>query len=106
MSCRRHYDVISAPSRGWHSDPFVLTGKNGFLYGRGATDNKGPIVAVACAAAGLLQQRALGVDLIMLIEGEEESGSSGFKETIRKSKVRSKLCNTSNMSRGILIQLC
>lgn len=82
-----HYDVIPAPADGWHSDPFTLTGRNGYLYGRGVTDNKGPIIAAACAAAELLSQRALGVDLVFLIEGEEECGSQGFKETIQKHKV-------------------
>ncbi|KAF5315326.1 hypothetical protein D9619_006998 [Psilocybe cf. subviscida] len=81
-----HYDVIPAPAEGWHSDPFSLTGRNGYLYGRGVTDNKGPIIAAACAAADLLSQRALGVDLVFLIEGEEECGSQGFKQTIQKHK--------------------
>jgi di- and tripeptidase len=82
----RHYDVISAPPEGWDSDPFVLTGKNGYLYGRGVTDDKGPIIAVACAVADLIAQRALGVDLIFLIEGEEEVGSARFNETVKKYK--------------------
>ncbi|KAI0927550.1 hypothetical protein AcV5_008062 [Taiwanofungus camphoratus] len=81
-----HYDVISASPRGWSSDPFTLTGRNGYLYGRGATDNKGPIMAVACAAADLLGRRALELDLVLLIEGEEEAGSGGFGETVRKHK--------------------
>ena len=83
----RHYDVIAAPARDWQTDPFTLTGRNGYLYGRGATDNKGPIIAVACAAAELLRKRSLNVDLIMLVEGEEESGSAGFREAIQKNKV-------------------
>lgn len=83
----RHYDVIPAPTEGWHSDPFTLTGRNGYLYGRGATDNKGPIIAVACAAADLLSRRALEVDLVFLVEGEEECGSKGFKEAVQKHKV-------------------
>lgn len=82
----RHYDVIPAPSEGWSSDPFTLTGRNGYLYGRGVTDDKGPIIATACAAADLLAQRALGVDLVFVIEGQEEIGSVGFAETIRKHK--------------------
>ena len=49
----RHYDVIPAPTGGWDSDPFTLTGKNGYLYGRGVTDDKGPIIAAACAAAAV-----------------------------------------------------
>ncbi len=83
-----HYDVISARPTGWTSDPFTLTGRNGYLYGRGATDNKGPIMAVACAAADLLARRALGVDLVLLVEGEEEAGSGGFAEAVKRHKVR------------------
>lgn len=44
-------------------------------------------MAVACAAAELLQRRALDLDLVMLIEGEEESGSGGFSEAVKKHKV-------------------
>lgn len=81
-----HYDVIPAPPEGWDSDPFIVSGRNGYLYGRGVTDDKGPIMAVACAAAELLQNRALGVDLVFLIEGEEETGSTGFVDAIKKHK--------------------
>lgn len=45
-------------------------------------------MAVACAAASLLQKRALDLDLVMVIEGEEESGSGGFSETVKKHQVR------------------
>jgi di- and tripeptidase len=79
---------MAAPVRDWETEPFNLTGRNGYLYGRGATDNKGPIMAVACAAAELLRRRSLNVDLVMLIEGEEESGSRGFREAVQKNKVR------------------
>jgi acetylornithine deacetylase/succinyl-diaminopimelate desuccinylase-like protein len=83
----RHYDIITASGMGWESDPFKLTGRNGYLYGRGATDNKGPIMAVAFAAAELLSRKALELDLVLLIEGEEESGSRGFEDAVRKHKV-------------------
>ena len=82
-----HYDVISARGTSWESDPFTLSARNGYLYGRGVTDNKGPIMAVACAAADLLKRRALELDVVMLLEGEEEAGSRGFMETVRKKKV-------------------
>ncbi|KAJ7750951.1 hypothetical protein DFH07DRAFT_961172 [Mycena maculata] len=81
-----HYDVISAPSDGWDSDPFHMAGRNGYLYGRGVTDNKGPILAVACAVAHLLATRALAVDVVFLIEGEEECGSTGFGDAVRRHK--------------------
>jgi di- and tripeptidase len=64
-----------------------MDGRNGYLYGRGVTDNKGPILAVACAVANLLSIRALGVDVVFLIEGEEECGSNGFGDAVRKHKV-------------------
>ena len=48
-------------------------------------------MAVACAAADLLGKRALDLDLVFLIEGEEESGSGGFVETVKRHKV----CNNS-----------
>jgi di- and tripeptidase len=44
-------------------------------------------MAVACAAAELLRRRALGLDLVFLIEGEEEAGSTGFADAVRKHKV-------------------
>lgn len=74
-----HYDVISAPPLGWSSDPFKLSGHNGALYGRGVSDDKGPVLAVAFAASSLLSKRMLDVDVVMLVEGEEEAGSVEFK---------------------------
>jgi len=82
-----HYDVQPVGESDWESNPWQLTGRNGYLYGRGVTDNKGPILAVACAAAELRQGRELDVDLVMLIEGEEEAGSKGFAEAVRRNKV-------------------
>lgn len=86
----RHYDVISAPNLNtapWRFPPFTLTGVNGYLYGRGVSDNKGPIIAAACAVATLLARRALECDVVFLIEGEEEAGSGGFAESVRAYKV-------------------
>jgi di- and tripeptidase len=45
-------------------------------------------MAIAFAATELLSQRALGLDLVFLIEGEEEVGSYGFGEAVRKHKVK------------------
>ncbi|KAG8907880.1 hypothetical protein FRB99_001739 [Tulasnella sp. 403] len=82
-----HYDVFAAgSSSAWDHDPFTLNGLNGYLYGRGVTDNKGPVLAVACAASEMLARRSLGVDLVLLVEGEEEAGSAGFTEAVQKYK--------------------
>jgi len=83
-----HYDVVPADMMGgnWQTDPFKLEGKNGYLYGRGVSDNKGPIIAALYAVTDLLQAKKLDSDIVFLIEGEEESGSRGFEDTIRKHK--------------------
>jgi di- and tripeptidase len=84
-----HYDVVAAKSKldkGWLSDPFEMQGTDGYLYGRGASDNKGPIMAAAYAVAELVAENALDCDVIFLIEGEEESGSRGFKQCIMQNK--------------------
>ena len=47
---------------------------------------QGPILAIATAASALLERRALDVDLVMLIEGEEEAGSDGFHDAVRRNK--------------------
>lgn len=87
--CYGHYDVVpaSAPEM-WGTDPFVMHGKDGWLYGRGVSDNKGPVLAVAAAAAERRRKQEMDVDLVMVIEGEEETGSAGFQEAIRKNRVR------------------
>ncbi|KAF2744747.1 beta-Ala-His dipeptidase [Sporormia fimetaria CBS 119925] len=83
-----HYDVIAAENdkAKWKHDPFTLTGENGYLYGRGVSDNKGPIMAAIYAAHELAKEQSLDADILFLIEGEEECGSRGFKEAVRAKK--------------------
>ncbi|KAF2123902.1 beta-Ala-His dipeptidase [Dothidotthia symphoricarpi CBS 119687] len=83
-----HYDVIPAENehRKWKHDPFALTGEGGYLYGRGVSDNKGPIIAAIYAAHELAREQKLDSDIIFLIEGEEESGSRGFEKAVQTRK--------------------
>ena len=83
-----HYDVVGADINWpkWKTDPYQLTSMNGFLYGRGVSDNKGPILAALYAAADLSWAKELRCDVVFLIEGEEESGSQRFHETVRQHK--------------------
>lgn len=67
-----HLDVVPA-GEGWVSDPFTLSERDGFLYGRGVLDNKGPaIIALHCLRAlkdaGIHGNRKLRV---VLGSGEE-----------------------------------
>lgn len=71
-----HYDVQPAdPLAEWLSPPFepVLKGDN--LYGRGASDMKGQIIASIGAVEAVLTQSDLPIAFKFLIEGEEEIGS-------------------------------
>jgi di- and tripeptidase len=83
-----HYDVIAAEDdQGkWIADPFRLEGINGYLYGRGVSDNKGPILAALFAVADLVSEQTLDSDVIFLIEGEEESGSRGFERAVERNR--------------------
>jgi di- and tripeptidase len=80
-----HYDVVDAEitSDNWHADPFELTPLNGFYYGRGVTDDKGPILAAIYAAADLVQRSILSCNVTFLLEGDEEAGSRGFRDTVQ-----------------------
>ncbi|CAR30488.1 glutamine amidotransferase subunit DUG2 [Lachancea thermotolerans CBS 6340] len=82
-----HYDIISPgdPSR-WKTDPFTLTCENGYLKGRGVTDNKGPLVAAMYSVGSAFLKGELLNDVVFLIEGQEESSSQGFAETINKHR--------------------
>lgn len=56
-----HLDVQPAAKEdGWDTEPFVLTEKNGKLYGRGSTDDKGPVLGWLIAIDAY---RHLGIDL-------------------------------------------
>ena len=83
-----HYDVIAAENyhSRWNGDPFTLEGRDGYLYGRGVSDNKGPILAAIYAVADLVADQKLETDIVFLIEGEEECGSRGFENTVRRNK--------------------
>ena len=72
-----HYDVQPVdPVDQWDSPPFEPVVKDGRIFARGATDNKGQFMAHMCGVEKTLQEHAgLPLNLIFLIEGEEEIGS-------------------------------
>jgi acetylornithine deacetylase/succinyl-diaminopimelate desuccinylase-like protein len=80
-----HYDVQpEEPLPLWTSPPFEPAIRNKRVFARGATDNKGQILAHVLGALHLLRtEGALPVNLIFLIEGEEEIGSTHLDDFIR-----------------------
>ncbi|CAI4287117.1 CLL_collapsed_G0004650.mRNA.1.CDS.1 [Saccharomyces cerevisiae] len=80
-----HYDVISSGNTfNWNTDPFTLTCENGYLKGRGVSDNKGPLVSAIHSVAYLFQQGELVNDVVFLVEGSEEIGSASLKQVCEK----------------------
>ncbi len=81
-----HIDVVGAQKEKWSVDPFGGVVKEGYLYGRGAIDDKGMVIAnlavlVALKRGGVRLDR----DVIFLAEGdEEEGGEFGIEFVINK----------------------
>jgi len=83
-----HYDVQPAePFDLWESDPFDPTIRDGNLFARGSTDDKGQVwLHVKALEAHLEQHGRLPVNVKMLIEGEEEVASAHLDEYIERHK--------------------
>jgi acetylornithine deacetylase/succinyl-diaminopimelate desuccinylase-like protein len=75
-----HYDVQPPdPLELWDSPPFEPVLKNGYVFARGATDNKGQILAHILGIQETIEQNGdLPVNLHLVIEGEEEIGSGNL----------------------------
>ena len=54
-----HIDTVRADASAWKHDPFGGQIENGRIYGRGASDMKGAVAAMCCAARHLLRIRIL-----------------------------------------------
>jgi acetylornithine deacetylase/succinyl-diaminopimelate desuccinylase-like protein len=81
-----HEDVVPADPAQWTADPFAAETRAGFLYGRGAEDDKD---LLAAELAVLVELKLKGVklrrDVILLSEADEEAGSSGIQWLIRNA---------------------
>ena len=88
MLCYSHYDVQPPePLDAWtHDGPWSAKIVDGYMYGRGCSDNKSGILAFNKAAKALLQVRGeLPVNLKFIIEGEEEIGSVHLGPWVEKN---------------------
>ena len=73
--CYGHFDVQPpAPLERWESDPFELSIRGEWAYGRGVTDDKGQLWILLRAAQRLVEAGALPVNLRFACDGEEEIG--------------------------------
>jgi acetylornithine deacetylase/succinyl-diaminopimelate desuccinylase-like protein len=79
-----HYDVQPPdPLERWQSDPFGPEVRDGRLYGRGVSDNKGPmLIPLKVAEAFFVTRGALPLNVKFLFEGEEEVGSRNLEPVL------------------------
>ncbi|MCD0161815.1 dipeptidase [Deinococcus sp. 6YEL10] len=79
-----HYDVQpEAPLEEWVTPPFEPTIRDGRIYARGSTDDKGQAYAHVKGVELLLAQGELPVNVKFLLEGEEEIGSPNLEPYLR-----------------------
>ena len=103
-----HYDVQPAePLELWTSPAFEPTVRNGNLYARGTADDKGQIHIHFKAIEALMKTNGrLPVNLKVMIEGEEEVGSTNLWNFVEKYRDRLKadalvVSDTSMLSKGV-----
>lgn len=74
-----HMDVMPVdPLEEWDTEPFEPVVKDGFIYARGADDDKGQSFMHAKAFEYMVQNDALPCNVKFMIEGEEEIGSANL----------------------------
>jgi acetylornithine deacetylase/succinyl-diaminopimelate desuccinylase-like protein len=81
-----HLDVVDAPRAGWSVDPFKLTEKDGFFYGRGVLDLKGEDSAILSALVRLKREGFRpNREIIVAFTADEEAGTANGVEWLLKT---------------------
>ena len=86
-----HYDVQPPdPLELWHTGPFEPVIRDGNIYARGASDDKGQIYMHIKAFETMAQTGTLPCNVRFMIEGEEEVGSEHLEKFLKENKGRLK----------------
>ena len=82
-----HYDVQPVePLDEWKTGPFKPEVLGDLLFGRGASDMKGQVMASLDAVESILKTGSLPVNIKFMLEGEEEIGSPSLGEFMEDHK--------------------
>ena len=81
-----HLDVVPV-GEGWSTNPFELTEKDGYLFGRGVSDDKGAVIASMYALKYLLDEKYPFKKRVRLILGcNEETGSLCLRHYVKNDE--------------------
>jgi acetylornithine deacetylase/succinyl-diaminopimelate desuccinylase-like protein len=85
--CYGHFDVQPQdPVELWQSGPFEPEIRDGYLYARGAVDDKGQLYMLLAAARELAQAGELPVNVRFCCDGEEETGGHSIVEFLEQDE--------------------
>jgi acetylornithine deacetylase/succinyl-diaminopimelate desuccinylase-like protein len=80
-----HFDVQPpAPLEAWETPPFEPTVRDGWIYARGAADDKGNLYLLLKAAATLAEEGRLPVNVRVACDGEEETGGDSIVDFVAR----------------------
>lgn len=82
-----HTDVVPVDGQAWSVEPFVLSEREGRLYGRGTADMKGFIASVLAAVPGLVR-RELRIPIHLAFSYDEEVGCLGVRPMLERLQQR------------------
>src|SRR5262245_29529642 len=94
-----HYDVQPAdPPDEWRDPPFAGVVRDGHLYGRGSSDDKGQVLAhIKAIQCYLKTSAALPVNVVCVVEGEEEIGGRHLPAVLREGAIHADAAVVSDM---------
>ena len=82
-----HMDVVEAKPSDWQRDPFKAVVENGYVFGRGAVDNKFDVAMVVATLANLKHSGwKPGRDVVLALSGDEETDMASTQTLAQEIK--------------------
>lgn len=82
-----HVDVVPAMDDGWTHSPFSGLTKDGYVWGRGATDMKGGCAALLTACAAIIERGATLPATLAFVCDEETGGEQGIRHLLARKLI-------------------
>jgi acetylornithine deacetylase/succinyl-diaminopimelate desuccinylase-like protein len=84
-----HFDVQPVTPNLWKTDPWKAEIRDGKMFGRGATDDKGPVLALLSALEAMMKvDGKLPVNVMLTLDGSEEFGSATWPKWLAKPEMK------------------